>query len=63
MKILSINPGSVSASPNGWQYSIILKHPNGQSYQYSKEQYSKAGAAKQAMREEVARLRKIHLPD
>lgn len=55
-KVRSINPGTVYQAGRQWKYTVRYDGHAFASY----EVYDTANAAKQAMREEVARLRKKH---
>lgn len=58
MKVTSINPGKVfHTAPKGWTYTVSV---NGQDQSVGDTYYKSAGDAKQAMRENVAWLRKHH---
>lgn len=59
-KVLSVDPGVVqciSYDPMRYSYCVVI---NGGTHVGDSNEYLTASAAKQAMREEVARLRRIH---
>jgi hypothetical protein len=63
MKVKAINPGRVYPpiqSKNTWTYSIEYVYPTGAHIVSAGINYPSANAAKQAMREEVSRLRRKH---
>lgn len=58
MKITSVNPGKVWYRANvGWTYNLVVNKEN---LPHVHEVYKGSGDAKQAMREQVAFLRKKH---
>lgn len=61
MKILAVVPGHVKIAERGWKYTITQMVENkGYLHVPSDTSYPTASAAKQAMRERVAFLRKKH---
>lgn len=56
IKVRTLNPGAVVNTGHGWKFSIVV---NGH-YLYQARSYESENAAKQAMREEVAMLRRRH---
>ena len=59
MKVFKINPGRVYLNGSRYKWTAIV---NGRLFVHSEADYEGASAAKAAMRDEVYRLRKIHLP-
>lgn len=60
-KVLSVTPGTVyAARDGGWQYSIIVNSHAVRCGEYD-TRHPTAADAKQAMRENVASLRKQHM--
>jgi hypothetical protein len=60
-KVLSVGPGMVySLSEGGWHYSILVNYRAVHCREYD-TRYASAADAKQAMRENVAALRKQHM--
>lgn len=62
MKVLEAWSGTVYKSRNseGWTYQIPLKTGEGIAYEWPDSNFPTAAAAKQAMRERVAFLRKLY---
>jgi len=59
VKVFKINPGLVYLKGSRYRWTAIV---NGRLFIHSEADYETAAAAKAAMRDEVYRLRKIHLP-
>ena len=60
VKVFKINPGLVYLNGSRYEWTAIV---NGRLLVRSDATYPSAAAAKAAMRDEVYRLRKIHLPE
>jgi len=60
VKVFKINPGLVYLKGSRYRWTAIV---NGRLFVHSEADYETAAAAKAAMRDEVYRLRKIHLPE
>ena len=60
VKVVEVNHGLVYLKGSRYRWTAIV---NGRLFIHSEADYESAAAAKAAMRDEVYRLRKIHLPE
>jgi len=60
VKVWKINPGLAYWKDGGYRWTVIV---NGRLFLRNGVTYPSAATAKTAMRDEVYRLRKIHLPE